>query len=93
MKYNTILAYLAGIRSHPIRDAWIEILVILSVKLLYRGRIPYGMRGLKFFGEDASAAGARSHPIRDAWIEIPGISRKCTRGMSHPIRDAWIEIP
>ena len=34
--------------SHPIRDAWIEMMMRSWKANVLSGRIPYGMRGLKF---------------------------------------------
>ena len=61
-------------------------------RLSLEGRIPYGMRGLKYEVLGCEFVGFGSHPIRDAWIEIPALVRWALVARSHPIRDAWIEI-
>ena len=93
LKYTTYGMAMRNKKSHPIRDAWIEILQQWISQTQGKCRIPYGMRGLKWKLVDSGLIRMVSHPIRDAWIEIrhrplglPG-PRK-----SHPIRDAWIEI-
>ena len=58
------------VRSHPIRDAWIEINHIAETKTNKASRIPYGMRGLKSSRTSPKSTRSSSHPIRDAWIEI-----------------------
>ena len=47
LKYADAAPVDAGERSHPIRDAWIEIIYYLNDLDLKPCRIPYGMRGLK----------------------------------------------
>ena len=71
--------------SHPIRDAWIEIIYYLNDLDLKPCRIPYGMRGLKLVELVHGLVGGQSHPIRDAWIEIPmqGYGRRLEYVASH----------
>ena len=59
-----------AVPSHPIRDAWIEIVRCEFGELGDDGRIPYGMRGLKLEKPHFLGITRWSHPIRDAWIEI-----------------------
>ena len=66
---------------------------IVGEDVHFRGRSPFGERGLKsgLFGDESAVE--RSLPIRGAWIEIstprpgPGVI-----GRSLPIRGAWIEM-
>ena len=44
---NRAISGISGM-SHPAWDAWIEIDVVMPICLATAGRIPHGMRGLKF---------------------------------------------
>ena len=59
-----------SLKSHPSRDAWIEIQQKRPLISAQAGRIPRGMRGLKYSGSRRLLCQLRSHPSRDAWIEI-----------------------
>ena len=51
-------------------------------RLSLEGRIPYGMRGLKYEVLGCEFVGFGSHPIRDAWIEINSTGRACDQQTS-----------
>ena len=57
-------------KSHPAWDAWIEISMPSCFAALYLGRIPHGMRGLKYIKTGGGRNACLSHPAWDAWIEI-----------------------
>ena len=56
-------------KSHPIRDAWIEIADCWR-RREYPSRIPYGMRGLKYDKRVRPDLHYRSYPIWDTCIEM-----------------------
>ena len=56
--------------SHPIRDAWIEILQQWISQTQGKCRIPYGMRGLKYDKRVRPDLHYRSYPIWDTCIEM-----------------------
>ena len=57
------------------------------------GRSPFGLRGLKYKGNDLIYYCSQSQPTRAAWIEILLHLAPCSlRLLSQPTRTAWIEI-
>ncbi len=56
------------------------------------GRIPCGMRGLKFIFYTYHVSLDWSHSLRNAWIEISLGSLIGCVCKSHSLRNAWIEI-
>ena len=56
-------------KSHPIRDAWIEISAPRKAEER-TSRIPYGMRGLKYDKRVRPDLHYRSYPIWDTCIEM-----------------------
>ena len=59
--------------------------------IVYRGRTPPGVRGLKPARSNENAILARSHPTRGAWIETANMDTININLPSHPTRGAWIE--
>ena len=79
-------------KSHPIRDAWIEIAWRdLATHCAQRSH-PIRDAWIEISSVTLTDKWLLSHPIRDAWIEIESGLSCAWRGWSHPIRDAWIEI-
>ena len=79
--------------SHPSRDVWIEILLIMTAHFWPWSHIPRGMCGLKSLNQQLIALAQGSHPSRDVWIEIHGRELPFQFAMeSHPSRDVWIEM-
>ena len=83
----------ACLLSHPVRGAWIEILLLEKFYHRTQSRTPSGVRGLKYtpkmysrydtYGRTPS--GVRGLKSRQkSSVEIAG--------GSHPVRGAWIEI-
>ena len=79
--------------SHSLRNAWIEIHNAEEPLPNGNGRIPCGMRGLKWIKFIVFRTVVLSHSLRNAWIEIVNDGNyKSIRGGSHSLRNAWIEI-
>ena len=57
-------------KSHPIRDAWIEITTTNRASPRVTCRIPYGMCGLKYDKRVRPDLHYRSYPIWDTCIEM-----------------------
>ena len=59
-----------GVRSLPVRGAWIEMLTRMVPSRVKRGRSPCGERGLKWVKHRSCLLSAVSLPVRGAWIEM-----------------------
>ena len=60
----------AAIESHPVRGAWIEIILDIAQMKKSVCRTPSGVRGLKFIPGVNTHEHLASHPVRGAWIEM-----------------------
>ena len=79
--------------SHPTMGAWIEIFSSWFRWLVFIGRTPRWVRGLKSCYAYCFVVLLLSHPTMGAWIEInPPYSKKTEVLQSHPTMGAWIEM-
>ena len=70
MKWNNQLRYAAGILSHPVRGAWIEILEIICGQGSDFESHPVRGAWIEILKLFVFLALDMSHPVRGAWIEI-----------------------
>ena len=93
LKYTTYGMAMRNKKSHPIRDAWIEILQQWISQTQGKCRIPYGMRGLKS-GTDHLACPdlARRIPYGMRGLKYDNRVRPDLHYRSYPIWDTCIEM-
>ena len=56
--------------SLPVRGAWIEMKMSITLSIVTIGRSPCGERGLKCTAVEECAQVGESLPVRGAWIEM-----------------------
>ena len=89
----TPLIFRASEGSHPAWDAWIEIFFTPAISLSLLGRIPHGMRGLKYAcRKPLSDISACRIPHGMRGLKFLSPDKPLEESASHPAWDAWIEI-
>ena len=78
-------------KSHPNRDAWIEIADCWR-RREYPSRIPYGMRGLKFLRSRKFVDAVRCIPYGMCGLKYDKRVRPDLHYRSYPIWDTCIEM-
>ena len=83
----------ACLLSHPVRGAWIEMLITAVFIKNIQSRTPSGVRGLKFLPSrhsTSSAVGRTPSGVRGLKCDLENLQN--LERKSHPVRGAWIEI-